>query len=362
MEAVKEFHQLNGGIPLDLILEDYMVIAKTFRCLYCQKLVFMPSCCSKCKEIFCISCYLKSNECLNCKISTSLTQPEISEKRLLSRIKEIKCINSNLGCKVIMNYDDIENHLDKSCKFSYKCKNCGNISDMNEGFSHHNKCKKETVFKTVKPRETKIQIKSNLETKTLSHKPYNLCEKCKKFLILGMSMEEHLDNFCEKNEFLCQYCKKKQISSNREAHLLLCPDYTIKCKDCSNVISKQKFPFHNEGNCFMKMLLFYENYRNFGNKFEQYDDIINEVNELKEIFKNEFEHQDSNVKREFLNIKTNRPNEKSDKGKSKIKINSSNIKNEPTAFSESNFKNLSVSSTNLIHPKKMGKIIIEDEF
>ena len=112
----------------------------------------------------------------------------------------------------------------------------------------------------------------------------------------------------------------------------------------------------------MKMLLFYENYRNFGNKFEQYDDIINEVNELKEIFKNEFEHQDSNVKREFLNIKTNRSNEKSDKGKSKIKINSSNIKNEPTAFSESNFKNLSVSSTNLIHPKKMGKIIIEDEF
>jgi hypothetical protein len=387
MQTGKELPNWKGGIPLDLLDCDYEIIANSFKCLYCEKLVYNPITCDQCKEIFCLSCYLVTNKCKKCDKSTTFSQIEISEKRLLSKIQGIKCLNEKFGCSTIVSYDNIASHLWKQCMYSFKCQECGFKSSMIQAPIHTNECKKkiiqekkETVttknnnpkeliikkeplkedsISKEKPKPIKIPektVKNKNEVKKVDKKvdkkleDENLfCTKCNSYLFKNMTMEEHLFSYCEKNTFNCSFCKQNIISCDREAHLLKCGEFLINCEDCSSTVNKKSFPFHNEGRCFMKMLLFYENYRNL--KFERYESILKQVEEANKGKNNE---DQTHIKKEFLNKKNLRQK------KEEIKENEScSYNNEYTNSSEIKAENK--KEANLIKPRKLRKVIIEDE-
>ena len=386
MQTGKELPNWKGGIPLDLVDSDYEIIANTFKCLYCEKLVYNPITCDQCKEIFCLSCYLITNKCKKCDKLTTFSQIEVSEKRLLTNIKGIKCLNMGFGCSAIVSYDNISTHLWKQCMFSFKCQECGFKSSMIQAPIHTNECikkssqlkketssckettKKETNKKKENLREIsllkekeKSQSSTTIEKLIPNHNEVkknskkieeeNLyCTKCNSFLFKNLTMEEHLYSYCEKNNFSCSYCKQSIISSDREAHMLKCGEFLINCEDCSSTVNKKSFPFHNNGRCFMKMLLFYENYRNL--KFEKYESFLKEV---EGIHKGKIKEEITLAKKDFLNKKHLRRN------KEEVKENeSTTINNEHTNSSEMKNEN-GKKQVNLIRPKKLHKVIIDDE-
>jgi len=214
--------------------------------------------------------------------------------------------------------------------------------------------KEDSLFKE-KPKSVKVPektVKNKNEVKKIEKKSeeQNLfCTKCNSYLFKNMTMEEHLFSYCEKNIFNCSFCKQNIISSDREAHLLKCGEFLINCEDCSSTVNKKSFPFHNQGRCFMKMLLFYENYRNL--KFEKYESILNQV---EDVYKGKNKEDQTLPKKDFLNKKNLRLK------KEEMKENEScSYNNEYTNSSEIKAENK--KEVNLIKPKKLRKVIIDDE-
>ena len=116
--------QRNGRVGINNVKEEsrkfFSEIKQFLKCNKCKKYLFGPVCCSKCKEIFCISCFTSINCCPAsfCSSKTYDNADSIKDdiKSILYEVK-IDCEN---GCKTegltMLNYWD---HY-KTCKVDEK--------------------------------------------------------------------------------------------------------------------------------------------------------------------------------------------------------------------------------------------------
>ena len=262
-------------ILLENVHDSDLAIADIFKCISCSLLVVNPKYCN-CQDFYCKHCFS------NCKICTQNSLPKDIgkiESKILKRVK-IKCFHFNKGCSTFIEIGKYEEHLDKDCAYNYKCHNCSFISDFNKMIMHNRNC-------INKKENRKEEFLGNSTDKSMSTTKQNKAN--------NYSSSPNFEYFEDIKDFFkdskCINCEFIVTENQRKAHYLLCPKYRIKCYDCSTIIQKKNFPFHNDGRCFMKMILFYESNRKAGNFVEK----------IKSFETNKFENLKLNLTDQTLN-------------------------------------------------------------
>jgi hypothetical protein len=246
------------AFPIENVDKSDIQMAEIFKCTSCSQLVLNPRYCN-CQDIYCKKCTFKCNICPKNYLPQDLGK---IESNILLKIK-IKCILHGKGCSDVIEMGRHKEHLEKYCNRNYKCNNCNLISDYKNMILHIRNCvsKKENRKKEL----TLLTIEDiNCDSTDVS-KPEKKKKKSHfKHLISSPKFNyfEDVKNFYQKSK--CINCDTFVPTDQRKAHYLLCPKYKIKCHECSTIIQKKNFPFHNDGNCFMKMVLFYESNRKAG--------------------------------------------------------------------------------------------------
>ena len=196
------------GIGLNLVLSDYLNLAKKFICYFCKNLVKDPHCCGKCQECFCMECFIqykkskKNAKCPYFDIETNkLCNNKLDEgyditnreKNLLNEIK-LRCFNYNDGCEEILGYENFYRHANSCDLRTFPCGN------------------KYCHFQSTKEKVNEHKGICDLEIK--------ICEYCKDE-ILSIKFSEH-QQICEQLEKICFFCKTNFKLKNLYDHNPTC--------------------------------------------------------------------------------------------------------------------------------------------
>ena len=293
MKKLLTINASENGIPMENVEKSDFGVAEIFKCTSCNYLAINAHVC-ECQQIYCLQCF---NVCLICNRKEPPIEVGRIESTVLSRIKII-CHYYKEGCNTITELSKYIEHLDTECKFNYKCNNCGYKSNYKKVSDHINSCELISPHTTTKQKDTKLKveiIKNNFEnTNNNCTIKLNQTRNTLKF-----------DYFEDVRQFFinlkCKNCEVIVPLKEQNAHYLLCPKYMIKCRDCLTVIQKKNFPFHNKGNCFMKMILFYESHRKTAKSITK-NSSLKKINKLKEGLLNS-PKKNSIIKTEFIQKK-----------------------------------------------------------
>lgn len=241
---------LPEGIPLDLVVidKDNGKFLNTYKCQICNNLVVNARECSLCNDgLYCHDCSLTNNEeCLVCHKGKSLKPLSKREREILKDF-QIKCIFVQQGCFDIIGYGEYVEHI--------------------AGCTYNN------ILNQATPNENEEKESINEEESSHLKFDFHVNNKNNNYKLTDIY---HPSHFTKDKDMVikCSFCFARVKDSEKLAHILLCEKFTIKCKDCSKPIKRFKYPFHNHGRCFMKMLHFYEKFRKQAEKLEQCNTII----------------------------------------------------------------------------------------
>ena len=185
---VNEINELKeGGVPLDIVIkENEQINLEELTCPICLGLVWCPTDCSNCGNLFCLYCINKAlqndKRCPMCKQSPFNTTQCKALAKLFKNIR-IKCPNES--CKANPEYSDFITHQQK-CPFRlYKCINNGcnytNIINNEEQMKEHStKCQ----HKLIKCNYCKIRMKRMYLTNHINNQCTQLikCPSCHKIM------------------------------------------------------------------------------------------------------------------------------------------------------------------------------------
>jgi hypothetical protein len=133
-----------SGILID---EKHSSVSSGLLCKICNNIVYEPVDCDQCMELMCKSCVVDSNkvslanrknssQCLHSNFKNSCK----TLKNMQNRIS-LKCPHTYLGCNEVMEYESLQSHLTKSCKFvKYKCNYCNYYGCEEECKTHSIEC------------------------------------------------------------------------------------------------------------------------------------------------------------------------------------------------------------------------------
>ena len=199
---VNEINELKeGGVPLDIVIkENEQTNLDELTCPICYNLVWCPTDCSNCGNLFCLNCINKalqiSNTCPMCKQSPFDTTQCKALAKLFKNIR-LKC--SNESCTANPEYSDFITHQ-KKCPFRlYKC--------INDG------CNYKNIINNEK------------------------------------QMKEH-STTCQHKIIKCNYCRMRMKRMHLTNHINNnCPQL-IKCPSCHKIMTKTNyfFNYHNHYN------------------------------------------------------------------------------------------------------------------
>lgn len=252
-------HILPSGIPFDLVVisDENNKLVQNYKCKFCDKLVVDARDCSICQELYCNDCSGKvKEECKTCKNGRTLKPLSKREREILKDF-QIRCIFKDLGCKEVIGYGEFIEHI-YSCPFNQV--KIGD-DDLNNGEEENKQEIKDKVQDTF---DFHVNNNNSSYKMTDIYNPSNFAKD-------------------KVSGWKCSFCGEKTSESEKINHILSCEKFEIKCKDCSKPIKRIKYPFHNHGRCFMKMLNFYEKFRKQGEKLEEIKKLIKSYESKAEI-------------------------------------------------------------------------------
>jgi hypothetical protein len=139
------------GFNEDLVVEDYKDLAKELICIICQQIVYKPTSCKTCQNLFCQKCidkWLLSNYQKKCPFKcSSYVNQEIpkSTRNLINKIK-LKCSKYDVGCTETIFYENYENHYRKCSFIKFKCIFCDFLGSLEKSKEHYEKiCPKSII-------------------------------------------------------------------------------------------------------------------------------------------------------------------------------------------------------------------------
>ena len=191
-------------LSLSLIQDqESLISAKFVTCQICNGLIWEPII-SKCGDLFCEKClefYEKLK--INCpkhknqqlEKSRNISENDILLNQIFDSIK-LKCKNYKEGCKCILLYKEIKNHIENKCLYQ------------------------------------EIICPNNC--------PYNILKK---------DLNEHLKN-CKNRKCVCEECGQEYIIKDEEFHKNNCPKGLIKCDNgCGKKIVRDLLNEHKINDC-----------------------------------------------------------------------------------------------------------------
>lgn len=151
-------------LRLSLVDEKHLSVSRGLICSICSYIVFDPVDCDTCNKLICRGCV--KNPCH----STQCQQENFKNscrtlKNMLSKIS-LKCPHYALGCQEVIEYENLQNHLNKNCKyFIYKCNYCNFSGDQDECAAHSINC--QASFYKCSICEEKVKKKEKLNHASL---------------------------------------------------------------------------------------------------------------------------------------------------------------------------------------------------
>ena len=210
------------GISQDRITnsKDYQKQIERLTCSICLHVLWKPVCCSICQIAYCDACitkWINNNNNLKCPNKCLFIKSKASPylNQILSDLT-IKCRYSNLGCKEIFYYDEIEKH-EKSC--SGICKFCQQSEAIDKLVMHQEDCKLAKVCcNACKKTFSRLEIKDHSELDCL-RKLYDDLKK---------------DIVHREYEFNQLKIEKENLAGEKNSLLSLCKNYEF-------ILSKNSF-------------------------------------------------------------------------------------------------------------------------
>ncbi len=195
------------GFDKEFIVEEFLTISEELTCSICLNLLNDPISCQSCDNMFCSNCIKIWNKVSSTCPNMCIFKPKPilhSIANLLGKIK-MKCLYYKKGCLSIVNYKEMQSHLEQ-CEFSiWKCE-CGLSCFKKEYFDHlKNNCNKVRKLSFCKfCRENTTNNKQHYFT---CKERSDVCKFCK-MSVSVLDYSNHLVTQCEGLEFMCNLCKK----------------------------------------------------------------------------------------------------------------------------------------------------------
>ena len=273
-------HILPEGIPLNLVVidKDNRKFLNTYKCQICKNLVINARECGLCDEgLYCYDCSFRyKEECLACRKGRSL-KPLSKREREIIKDFQIKCIFEQQGCFDVIGYGEYIEHI-SGCPYN-------------------------NIIQPAIPEIKEEQVSENEDES--AHLPmkfdFHVNNNNSNYKLTDIY---HPSHFTIKDMVIkCSFCLTRVKDTDKIAHILLCEKFTIKCKDCSKPIKRFKYPFHNHGRCFMKMLHFYEKFRKQGEKLDQCNSIFKAYEKKVDVTENYINEPKLNITSPIKKIK-----------------------------------------------------------
>ncbi|CAF3302687.1 unnamed protein product [Rotaria socialis] len=179
-------------IDRERIVNDDFLIPNEYFCPICQYLLWKPSSCSFCQNLFCHKCIQKWLEVNPTTCPFRCTSFEIKRapphiQSIFSRLR-VRCCNASFGCTEILPYDLLEQHEQVACIFRTKrCPICEELVLVDQIDEHQSSCK---------PRFVKCIWCQCVVEQTLLQSHYQVCwqEKLKQILSPPPTTENEANN------------------------------------------------------------------------------------------------------------------------------------------------------------------------
>jgi hypothetical protein len=254
-------HILPSGIPFEMVVisdENYKLV-QNYKCKICENLVVDARDCSICQDLYCNDCSRKvKEECKTCRNGKTLKPLSKREREILKDF-QIRCVFKDKGCKDIIGYGDYIEHI-------YNCPS-NQIKIEEEGYQKEEEPNEINDYKVSEKFDFHVNNNNSTYKMTDIYNPSNFTKD-------------------KVSGWKCSFCSEKLKESGKTSHILSCEKFEIKCKDCSKPIKRIKYPFHNHGRCFMKMLNFYEKFRKQGEKLEEIKKLLKSYESKGEMLNN----------------------------------------------------------------------------
>ncbi|CAF2056561.1 unnamed protein product [Rotaria magnacalcarata] len=137
-------------IDRERIVNDDFLVPNEYFCPICQYLLWKPSSCSFCQNLFCRKCIQKWLEINPTTCPFRCTSFEIKRapphlQSIIGRLR-IRCCNASFGCTEILPYDFLGQHEHVACIFRTKrCPTCEELVLVDQIDEHQSSCKPRVV-------------------------------------------------------------------------------------------------------------------------------------------------------------------------------------------------------------------------
>ena len=247
------------GINLDLVQPKFSLIAKSFLCLVCKKLVISPVCCENCQEFYCKDC-----------LSAFLKSKIKNEKRCIGRI-----YGTNKGCYsnlkttadlVVKREKKVLDDIEIRCEYE----GCNEVLKYQYYFDHIEACK----FKSFK------------------------CNECN-YVSTQENLVKHVDE-CGEIEVECEECHQAMKRKIMEEHTEICEERLVDCNMCKGSFKFKEIERHNGYKCFWDIYNFTK--ENFP-KVQKFDKLLNKKRRLEEMIEKFSHRREKKIKKRNKKVK-----------------------------------------------------------